>query len=70
MKEHERREEFHERLREEWRTEDERAEHLRRQSEANREMQTKRQQEVERAKDARLSVQQERSGKYRASILP
>ena len=70
MKEHERREEFHEKLRKEWRTEDERAEYYRRQSEASRERQSTRQQEADRAKHARLSAKQERREKYRASILP
>ncbi len=70
MKEHERRENFHERLREEWRAEDEHAEHLRRRSEAGREKQSVRQREADRTKDARLSAKQERREKYRASILP
>ena len=70
MKENERREEFHEKLRKEWRTEDERAEYYRRQSEASRERQSTRQREADRAKDARLSAKQERREKYRASILP
>ena len=70
MKEHERREEFHDRLRSEWRTEDERAERLRRQSEANRENQNIRQRQADTARDARLSVKRERGEKYRASILP
>jgi hypothetical protein len=70
MKEHERREDFHERLREEWRTEDERAENHRIRSEASREKQSVRQQKAHRAKEARLSVKQEQREKYRASILP
>lgn len=70
MKEHERREEFHERLRKEWRTEDERAKHLRQQSEANREKQNVRRRNADRAKEERISAKQERFGKYRASILP
>ena len=70
MKEHERREDFHDRLRSEWRTEDERAERLRRQSETNRQKQSVRQQQAENARDARLSAKQERKEKYRASILP
>ena len=70
MKEHERREDFHERLREEWQTEDERAENHRRRSEVSREKQSVRQQKAHRAKEARLSVKQEQREKYRASILP
>lgn len=65
-----RREEFHERLREEWRTEDERVEFLRQRNEANREKASKRQQDQEQIKQARFSAKQERLEKYRASILP
>lgn len=70
MVEHGRREEFHDRLREEWRNEKERAERLRRRSEAIREKEEIRQRQAERAKDARLSAKLERREKYRASILP
>lgn len=70
MREHERREQFHDRLREEWRTEDERDEYLRRRSEANREKQDVRQKDAAHAKEARLSAKRERMERYRASILP
>lgn len=51
MKELGRREEFHNRLREEWRAEDERAEQQRRRHEATREKKTSRQEVVEEMKE-------------------